>query len=308
MINVNRSGNELKLTKKVGHSDPFKSKATHQEIVKSIIDRGYDCASVLISRDRLDDKVAHESKHCKVTRTIHQSYFEDVVRQEAERHYPCLDKVLALMKEKFPEKGTNQEPINSDANKLFKNRLERRVWKAFDFMYFAKIFWDMRLAVESDLKEENPEITRDDLTRKIWEEMFEMMLPQVLTKYDQIFPLQEPFSFWDDRNDWQQWFLVDKGDRIDYACGGSSSSFLREQHGKYGHTFSALSQKGYEIPTHIFHVDRYNQVKFVRSYDCFKVVRNELVGNYRVDWDKTKRLFSNRLLSVSKGVVAEVRA
>jgi hypothetical protein len=133
-----------------------------------------------------------------------------------------------------------------------------------------------------------------------------MMLPQVFTDREQIFPLPEPFNHWSDKNSWQQWYLVDKGDRVDYAIGGSGSSFFREQHGLYGHAFSHLSQRGYEIPTYIFTVTQFNELKFVRAYDCFKVVRYDLHGNYRVDWEKTKTLFRNRLLSFSKGAVQEV--
>lgn len=306
MIKVIRSRNELTLTKKVGSSDPFKNKSTHQEISKSIMDRGFDCASVVILRDRLNEKVCLEPKHCKVTRTIEVSEFESLVRREAERHYPSLDHVFGIMKAKFPDRVTNQENGNAVCHKQYRNDLEKKIWKAYDLMHFAKIFWDMRFAVEQDVREEFPDLSLTDIQKKIWDDMFDMMLPQVLTKHEQIVPICEPFSLWDDRNRWQQWYLVDKGDRIDYACGGQASSWIREQHGKYAHAFSYLSNRGYEIPTYVFTITEFNELKFLRAYDCFKAVNHELTGNYRVEWSKTKSLFKNRLLSVSKGSVTEV--
>jgi hypothetical protein len=306
MLKVIRSRNELTVTKKLGTSEPFKNKHTHQDISKSIMDRGFDCASVLIQREPLDEKISQDPKHCKVTRTIHNSEFEDIVRKEAERHYPELDVIFGIMKSKFPDRVTNQENGNAVCHKQYRNELEKKIWKAYDLMHFAKIFWDMRMAVESDIREETPEMPLSERQKRVWDDLFDMMLPQVYTDREQIFPLPEPFNYWSDKNSWQQWYLVDKGDRIDYAVGGSGTSYFREQHGKYGHTFSSLSQRGYEIPTYIFTVTQFNELKFVKAYDCFKVARYELYGNYRVDWDKTKTLFKNRLLSLSKGAFQEV--
>ena len=307
MLKITQSRKEISLTKKVGTSDPFRNKSAHAEISKAIMERGYDCASIIMVQEHLSDRVVNDPKHCKITRTIEYSEFEEIVHREAERHYPALEVVLEIMKTRFPDRVTNQENGNATCHKVYRNDLEKQIWRAYDLMHFAKIYWDMRVAIETDIKEEGVSLSPVERQKRVWDEMFSLMLPQVHTHRERIIPLCEPFSFWDERNRWQQWFLVDKGDRVDYAIGGSCSSGFREKHGLYAHAFSMLSQKGYEIPTHIFELTSDNELKWLRTYDCFKVVDRELTGNYRVDWDKTKSLFKNRLVSVSNGNFSEVR-
>ncbi|MCK4388750.1 MAG: hypothetical protein KAV83_00755 [Desulfobacterales bacterium] len=136
------------------------------------------------------------------------------------------------------------------------------------------------IAIER-VKEEYQELYEDE-----WEEYWKKEDPfraRVEYEYHRRYEMPRPFSHWDSRNAWQQYYFgKDQAGFFYYEQGGSGSSGQRYNHGFYGHLFALLSSEK-PIPTYFFTYDSQNHFIFDRKENSLWLNFFDLVGNFWID-------------------------
>lgn len=94
--------------------------------------------------------------------------------------------------------------------------------------------------------------------------------------YTRRFEMPKPFCYWDERDSWAQYFVIEEDSGIWWRRGGSSSSGARADHQLYGTLFSKI-QDIKTIPTYIFWYDRRNRFWWVDTWQEFVVCPHELM-------------------------------
>ena len=138
----------------------------------------------------------------------------------------------------------------------------------------------------------------EDEAETAWEKRrLEIFLPRARTDFERQYLMPAPFSHWDSRNPWQQWFFAARADRIEYTCGGSGASQQRENQGRWAHVFAtAEDAHGMTAPTSILLYDELNRLRLLSGFDSFVTVVQELTGNYKAPHGGIYELFANRIV------------
>jgi len=142
----------------------------------------------------------------------------------------------------------------------------------------------------------------EEYEKKLWDEKkWELFKPEIVSNYNRIYNMPNIFKHYDSRNIFQQWFLIEKEDGVDFCYGGSASSESRENMGRYAHTFAYLKDKyNIDTQTYITKYDQLNNFILLKKYNTFKIINRDLYGNYKANLEKTKKLFKSNLLSISR--------
>jgi len=129
-----------------------------------------------------------------------------------------------------------------------------------------------------------------------WEEYWKKEDPfkeRVEYRYHRRYEMPRPFSHWDSRNAWQQYYFgKDQAGVFYYAQGGSGSSGQRYNHGFYGHLFALLNSEA-PIPTYFFIYDSHNSFVFDRKEDSLWLNFFDLVGNFRIGREDSERILKD---------------
>jgi hypothetical protein len=141
------------------------------------------------------------------------------------------------------------------------------------------------------VKEEYQEIYEDE-----WEEYWEKEDPfkeRLDYEYHRRYDMPPPFNHWDRRNLWQQYYFAKNRDGIFfYEQGGSGSSGQRYNHGFYGHLFARLNNEQ-PVPTYFFTYNHRNHFIFNREEVSLWLRFFDLVGNFKIDWEESRRVLEN---------------
>lgn len=310
MIKVDSIGN-VTFEKKISLKEPYKSGGfsvvDHDQISKWVMDRSFEIASVIMICEPLREDLYDDPQFMHQEREIQSSDFECELFKFAKHSQPDLEEVTALIKRnKFPKTKTNHTK-NKEEDQKFYYEIENLIWKAYDMLSFPRFFLEYKNRLVEEIREQMPDLkSKEDIQSEVRARMIQAMLPNVFTYHTRVFDVPEPLNNWDERNLWQQWYFVDKGDRVDCVQGGSGSSGQRERHGRWGHAFARLGVMNYEAPTYVIRYDQFNKLSLCAKYEKFKAVRQDLTGNYGASWEKTKNLFTHRLLVCDHYGVKEV--
>lgn len=261
----------LQLSKRAGKSDPFSGREHDgKSLAKMLIERGIDCASVLIRREPLSPQAAAKSDCNIIRHNLMRSRFEDLVRESSQKEKA---EIKACIKERsYPEYANNVDVKRAESHMKYRDQLEKRIQRAFDLMKVPRLFWEISAKIRTELAQEG--LTDEELSSRVKAEMFSMMLPQVHTTNQRVMPFSAPFDLWAGAEKWQQWYLFDRGDRIDFVIGGSCDEAAIKQK-LYGQAFAIMAKKGYQIPTATYSVSQENEPTFLKEYECFKLGKNE---------------------------------
>ena len=174
-----------------------------------------------------------------------------------------------------------------------KNDPEYRGMKEGDLR--DKVIEDLNQEIYPDmierLKEEYQWMYEDE-----WEEYWKKEDPfeeRVEYRYHRRYEMPRPFSHWDGRNAWQQYYFAkDRVGAFYYTQGGSGSSGQRYNHGFYGHLFALLNSEN-PIPTYFFTYDSYNRFIFDRKENGLWLNPIHLIGNFQIDREESERILKD---------------
>jgi len=140
--------------------------------------------------------------------------------------------------------------------------------------------------------------TDPDVVEKQKEILLERLLaPRMLTEHNRVYDMPHPFSHWDSRSFYHNFFFVENAgiELLLYSRGCSGSSGAREENGKWAHTFAYLAKEyGIETPTYHLQYDSHNKLRLINKYDEFKCFWNDLSGNYFSDHETVEKLFGDK--------------
>jgi|GEM_PF-1555079 len=141
------------------------------------------------------------------------------------------------------------------------------------------------------LKEEYQEFYEDE-----WEEYWKKEDPfedRIEYRYRRRYEMPRPFSHWDSRNAWQQYYFGrDQAGLFYYEQGGSGGSGQRYNHGFYGHLFAFLNSEN-PVPTYFFIYDSQNRFIFHREEESLWLNSFDLVGNFHIDRKESERILKD---------------
>lgn len=299
MIRVDKKG--LTFEKKISdRSLPGKggwpTPVDHEELAKHIAQRGFDCASILVVCEHLRDGLCSDSKYMKVDNEIGQSELQKDATRELQGKYPTMDEVKKIIKRyKIPTRRNNYEPDD----RKFYYELENKIYQIFDHMLYPSLIFEKKQNFQEEFYEKRPKAKKEDLQKAWRDELIDYLMPSIERTHTRVYDMPEPLNSWDSKDMWKQWYFVNYGDEIRYVYGSSAGSSTRESHGRWAHVFSMLEKKYHtSVPLYCFKYTGDNSFAFVRKYECFKAVRNDLNLNYPVDKSITNKLLKNRLLSI----------
>lgn len=300
MIKVDRKG-FLTFEKKISERSlpgkkTFPVNINHEELAKLISHRSFDCASILVVCNRLQDCLMSNPKYMRIDNQIESSQLQLDAIKELQGKYPTIDEIKKIIKRyKIPTRKNNYDLDD----RSFYYQVENRIYSIFEQMIYPRIIFDKKQQFETKYFETHLQATKEEFVAEWKKELIDYLMPTVNKKYSRIYNLPHPLNQWDDRSPWQQWYFVNYGEEIRYDIGGTSSSGKREVHGRWAHTFATLEKKYHmSIPVYCFKYTSDNQFKLIKRYERFKAVRNDIISNYPVEWSGAKKLFKNKLLLV----------
>lgn len=276
----------------------------HEEVAKRVVDDGLMTASIIVSTRHLSEELLDDQRHVHRTNELWPSEVEDEARKRIGNDYLSIGDVEELKKKH--ELHDWKDNFTSGAKKReqdieFSGQLLDSIFDSQVKALYPEIMEEMKaecLYVYDEDNDKERKLSKKQHDAAWSKRKAEILLPRVHTWFARVYRMPEPLKHWDDRNRWQQWYLVGTDKGMDWTVGGSAGSGQREEHGKMGHAFALLESQGQAIPTWMMLYDERNRLNLVNRYETFKVMRNDLTGNYQADWQKTKKLFKGRLLEL----------
>jgi hypothetical protein len=279
----------------------------HEKLADIIVQRECEVASVMIVMNQLGSEHWDDPKYMRRTSEIGASEVEIAARERMTNRYPAISEIDAMLKEwGIPSdvdnfsKGKNAEEQNSKRH----SKLLDLMFEAYTNALYPEIIEEFREGFKEDWKAEKKKGNWADAWEK---EKIRLLAPCIINEYERVYNMPDPYNHWDRRNPWAQFYLVGYAKKIAWVQGGGAGSLQRELHGRWGHTFAALAKKGIEAPTYCYRYTADNEFILEKTYEKFRVHRCDLTGNYPADWNKTKDLFPNRLLSTTDGKIIEIK-
>lgn len=271
----------------------------HIDLAKKLTEQKLQFCSVIILKDRLDNDLWNNPKYSKTENFIGISKLHEEARKRLiNKYYDDSELEDILSKQSFPNKQFNFKDdvykpsfISKLKDEIYKSQELAMIPEIYDqYKESAKYTYDEKSDSEIELSEVEYELAIKSLNQ-------ELFLPQVYTQFNRVYSMPKPFHFWDDRNNFQQYFLMSNESEVNFIQSGPASSHQREMHGLWGHTFASLA-RNQKIKTFVFKYNSKNELHLVNEFSDFKAVQSDLTGNYRMDWSKTRNLFDGRLLQI----------
>lgn len=260
-------------TEKLRHFD-FSSFMTGppMEEVYTKIDKTMRFFSVYVIMEHLQEDLWEDSRYADKQEVDLCSLVEEEVRRYWwDRNTEHLKRIDNLM-----ESYKN----DSKYSKMSERELRNKAIKELDQEIYP-------LAIER-VKEHYQEIYEDE-----WEKYWKKEDPfkkRTEYRYYRRYDMPPPFSHWDSRNPWQQYYFAKNKDGSFYcAQGGSGSSGQRYNHGFYGHLFALLNNET-PVPTYFFTYDSQNRFIFNRKEKSLWLNFFDLVGNFKIDQKESWRI------------------
>jgi hypothetical protein len=287
-----------------GHRPGSFDRVDHEAIAKDIADAGYTVASVVVVCQDLRQELRDNPKYMHITNDIGISQVQFEARKRLMNKPMGQEEVQGLIaKFELPTWKKNYGEDRDEADGQFKTQLLDAIFEAQEQIGIFEIMEELKRECRWDYDEETDEERErsEEEAQREWEQIrLEQVMPQVLTEFERVYRLPEPFCFWDPRNRFQQWYFVQKPDVVEYYQGGSGSSQQRETQGRYAHTFATLSRRfGKKIPTTVLRYTGENKLQLVKEYSTFRAIGEELTGNYKADARDKEKLFEGMLLTLN---------
>jgi hypothetical protein len=236
------------------------------------IDRSMTFFSIYVVMEHLREDLWEDSRYADKEKVHLCSLVEEEVRRywwdNNTEHLKRIDELMELYKNdsnysKMPERELRDKAIKELDQEIYPMAIER-----------VKVHYQ-------------------EIYENEWEKYWEKEDPfkkRTEYRYHRRYDMPPPFNHWDNRNPWQQYYFTkDKENVFYYTKGGSGSSGQRYNHGFYGHLFALLNNEK-NVPTYFFTYDSRNNFVFVREETSLWLNFFDLVGNFKIDREESKRI------------------
>ena len=240
----------------------------------------------------MSETLVDDSRHMTKTNILQVSKAQEEAHRRLNNKFFSHDEIKKVQtKYNIPPLKDNQN--NSKDNQAFQNQIHDALIQTqiqvTMFQILEQYKESCRYATDENDEyiyddKDNPVFLSEDEFKSKWDqELLELFLPRSVCEYDRNYSyMPEPFSHWDYRNFWQQYFFVEDEECIYYIRGGSGGSMQREYNGLFAHTFATLVKKyNHIIPTDIYVYSELNKFEQHSQYLNFKTTPLELSGNYQ---------------------------
>ncbi|MBW1794791.1 MAG: hypothetical protein JRF30_10350 [Deltaproteobacteria bacterium] len=239
------------------------------------IDRTMQFFSVYVFMELLEDDLWEDERYAEKEEVHLCSRVEEEARKHwwdrNREHLKLIDERMESLKidpeYKDMKEGDLRDKVIEDLNREIYPQMIARLKEEYQWMYEDE--WEEYWKKEEPFKE------------------------RVEYRYHRRYEMPRPFSHWDGRNAWQQYYFgKDQAGVFYYAQGGSGSSGQRYNHGFYGHLFALLNSEA-PVPTCFFTYDSHNRFIFHREEKSLWLNSFDLVGNFRIDWKESERILKD---------------
>ena len=229
------------------------------------IDRTMQFFSVYIFMELLEDDLWEDERYAEKEEVHLCSRVEEEARkhwwERNREHLKLIDERMESLKidpeYKGMKEGDLRDKVIDDLNREIYPQMIERLKEEYQWMYEDE--WEEYWKKEDPFKE------------------------RVEYRYHRRYEMPRPFSHWDSRNAWQQYYFAkDRESVFYYAQGGSGGSGQRYNHGFYGHLFALLNSQN-PVPTYFFTYDSQNHFIFHREENSLWLNFFDLVGNFWID-------------------------
>jgi hypothetical protein len=289
---------------------PFDSSglgANHAKIADIIIQKQCEIVSVLVIADPLSEDLKSNPIYNKQVYTIGPSVIEEEALALTHNLFlPSVQDITNVMKKNGLECRVDNFGRGAAAechNSARRDEMISLMYQAYTKSLYPNVMQEKRHAFEHRWKKR----TLLEVNHMWSKELLRLLSPCCLTESKRVYAMPDPFNNWDDKNQWQQTYIIGVAGKVAWVQGGSVSSAQREKHGKWAHVFATLALKGFEAPTYVYRYTDRNQFVLEKYYERFRVSDANLAGDYPAEWSSTKDLFFNRLLSITDNQVKEVK-
>jgi len=255
-------------------------------------------ATVLIETDWLDRELYEDPLYMTVRRNLYVSKIEEEAMRRFGQKYMSMEGADGFLKDLGPLEVSNAV----GEKESLRSKLLDGVFAGQYKSLFSEIIEWFREGFATVYDDETEITTPRENWEQEWPaELIRLWMPRVNTTYERVYSVPEPFTHWDSRNKYQQWYFIQGEDSITRRQGGTGSSGARFEQGIMAHTFALLSSQGKVIPTWYLRYDNKNVLRLVEKWDDFHVIDLDLSGNYHVDMRETRHLFEGRLIQDNDG-------
>jgi len=275
---------------------------THQSLAKSFYDENLNCYSLIVVSENLNDELRDNPKYIKITNNISVSKAVEMARTNLINKWYNSDKAKQLL-EKYNVELNADNFSNEEVNKKHFRKLEDGIFDMQLQMEIFKFLYNLRENCKWEYTDEEEdqirELNQEEFDQKFQSSLEEFLMPRTYQTYERVYDLPFPLSYWDRRNIFQQWFFVEKDDKICFVIGGSGGSMQRHLLGLYSHAFAELEfTYNKKCPTGVYIYSDRNEMKLFKEFSSHRAFAIDLVGNYKPnDKNTIDTLFKNKLLS-----------
>jgi len=265
--------------------------------------------SAIIFCQRMRDELYDDPLHCEKTSDLWRSRMEVEAIEDTkyDEWQKDIDEYLKSDDISLIEKW--DEPDDSKANLEFKMSVKDKCYENIVILKYPILIYQLKESCkykldecgyhEEDDKGEAIPVDEKTAAEQYRREVINYIFPRTGTSLKRKYLMPRPFSHWDSRNGFQQFFFIeDLEGNIEVHIGGSGGSASRHSQGYYAHIFATLEDMyDIEIPTTIMHYNKDNELLLYDEVDRFVAVDRELTGNYQGGkWDQLDKVFKNRLI------------
>ena len=265
---------------------------------------GYDLKSTLVVREHLASNLIYLPDYATVETHIIVSIVEEDARKMIGDRYSDESEAVALLKTwgvDFSKGNASTKEEDHKHKFLLVDKFFEMEVRALYPEVIAKYKEWFKVTYNEDTDEETPKSEQE--FQETWPlELKRLLAPRTATSWERRYDLMPtPYSHWDGRNVWQQYFFVTP--KIDpsvtyYTRGGSGGSGQRHDQGLMAHTFCTLDDNS-PIPTQVYLYTKHNAFVLQHEYESFHCIDRELSGNYQITLDEKTRLpLAGKLLSL----------
>ena len=287
--------------------DSLGSGANHDKLAQTLLSRECEIASVLIIINPLNRSHFDDPKFIRRNTELSVSEVESIARARMVNQYAPSKEVDKWIKDWGLLQSVNNYSTGKGAEDLVLKRratLVEMIFQAHRHAIYPKILKEFREKFKSNWDAAG----KGEGWEHAWlKEKIRLLCPTLVTSFNRIYNIPEPFNAWDQRSGWSQFYIVGMGGKAGVVRGGPGDASQRETHGRWAHAFATLANRGIDAPTYCYRYTSENKFVLDKSFERFRVYASDLTGAYPAQWVHTKDLFTKRLLSVSGEKIIETK-
>lgn len=272
------------------------SRIDHVGYVEEIVARGLEVYSVIILCEPLDSRLWKDSKYASGTTHLLKSQLEqDALDLMKYNDYYSEDEIQNLVREYDLILTKDWDYNHSQTNVDFRIKVKDAIRHNQIYKHFPELIDGLKDRCRYQLDkygyevEDAKEVDEETAKKQFDKQLEYYLLPQTQIEWKRKYDMPRPFSHWDSRNPYQQFYFIEDPDKdvgdneptLMVKVGGSGGSGTREAQGLWAHVFALLQTKHRNVETTLLKYTSFNEFIHVKTSPTFLAMAYELMGNYK---------------------------